>query len=267
MSWWLPRRRARIKRLDAEAEALICELGVDAYAEARHREYEASSDAIARDWARVAVAVAKLASLDVVHRRSSDAEVALGNEPVAPSEFRSSSEPSLLDRLNSSVFARPQQFRVQFVGATGGREPLLLKEVGIEAADVSAAVVAAASLTLPPKTNGLHILDREGRVVFARERTNPRLQSRSRLDPRDSLSGLRSLGLSQWGRAVKTKHLFLSYVHNVQTRRSGQAVQHHAGWDKLGEKMGGSHFVLVGQALRAFETMEHWRRSPRGQDG
>ena len=281
MSWRLPRRRARIKRLDAEAEALICELGVDAYAEARNREYEASSDAIARDWARVAVAVAKHARIDVTHRRPGDADggkrlnldvlvaatVALGNEPVAPSEFRSSSEPSLLDRLNSSVFARPQQFRVQFVGATGGREPLLLKEVGIEAADVSAAVVAAASLTLPPKTNGLHILDREGRVVFARERTNPRLQSRSRLDPRDSLSGLRSLGLSQWGRAVKTKHLFLSYVHNVQTRRSGQAVQHHAGWDKLGEKMGGSHFVLVGQALRAFETMEHWRRSPRGQDG
>ena len=236
---WLPRRRARIKRLDAEAEALICELGVDAYAEARHREYEASSDAIARDWARVAVAVAKLASLDVVHRRSSDAEVALGNEPVAPSEFRSSSEPSLLDHLNSSVFARPQQFRVQFVGATGGREPLLLKEVGIEAADVSAAVVAAASLTLPPKTNGLHILDREGRVVFARERTNTRLQSRSRLEPRV----------------------------DAQTRRRGQAGSTKPGGTKLGDKMSGSHFALVGQALRAFEAIERWRRSPRAQGG
>ena len=35
------------------------------------------------------------------------------------------------------------------------REPLLLKEVGIEAADVSAAVVAAASLALPPKSGDL----------------------------------------------------------------------------------------------------------------
>jgi hypothetical protein len=228
MFWWLLRRGARIKRLDAEAEALICELGVNAYAEARRKEYEASSDAIARDWARIAVAVAKRTGLDVAHRRPRDADVALENEPADPSELRSSSEPSPLDHLNNSVFARPQQFRVQFVGATGGRELRLLKEVGIEVADVSAAVIAAASLTLPPKTNGLHILDREGRVVFARERANPRLQSRSRLEPRVSLSGLRSWGLSQWRRAVKTKHLLLSFVHNVQTRRRAQAVQHHA---------------------------------------
>jgi hypothetical protein len=169
-------------------------------------------------------------------------------------------------RLNSSFFARSQQFRVQFVGAARGREPLLLKEVGIEAADVSAAVVAAASLALPPKTNGLHILDREGRVVFARERTNPRLQSLSRLEPQVAVSGLRPRGLSQWRRALKTKHLYLSYVHNVQTRRREQAVQHHAGWNKLGDKLSGSQFALVGQALRAFETMKHWRRSPRAQN-
>ena len=145
---------------------MICELGVDAYAEARRKEYEASSDINAKDWGRVAVVVAKRIGLDVMHTRPRDADVALGSEPVAPSELRSNSEPNPLDRLNSSIFARSQQFRVQFVGATRGREPLLLKEVGIEAADVSAAVVAAASLALPPKTNGLHILDREGRVVF-----------------------------------------------------------------------------------------------------
>jgi hypothetical protein len=119
---------------------------------------------------------------------------------------------------------------------------------------------------LPTKTNGLHILDREGRVVFARERTNPRSQSLSRLEPQVALSGVGPWGLSQWRRAVKTKHLFLSYVHNVQTRRREQAVQHHARWKKLGDKMSGSHFALVGQALRAFEAMKHWRRSPRAQD-
>jgi len=41
----------------------------------------------------------------------------------------------------------------------------------IEAADESAALVASANLTLPPKTNGLHVVDREGRKVFVRERT------------------------------------------------------------------------------------------------
>jgi hypothetical protein len=190
MLWWLPRRRARIKRLDAEAEALICELGADAYAEARRKEREASSDTIARDWGRVAVAVAKRTGLDVAHRAPRDADIALENESVAPSEPRSNSEPSPLDHLNSFDFARPQQFRVQFVAAAHGREPLLLKEVGIEATDVSAAVVAAASLALPPKTNGLHILDREGRVVFARARTNPRLKS-LRPHPQPSPTSLR----------------------------------------------------------------------------
>ena len=96
MFWWLPRRRARIKRLDAEAEALICELGVDAYAEARRKEYEASSDIIAKDWGRVAVVVAKRTGLDVMHTGPRDADVALGNEPVAPSELRLNSEPSPL---------------------------------------------------------------------------------------------------------------------------------------------------------------------------
>ena len=119
--------------------------------------YEASSYTIARDWGRVAVAVAKRTGLNVVYKTSPDADVAVENEPVALSEFRSNPESSLVGDLNSSVFARPRQFRVQFVGAARGREPLLLKEVWINAADVSAAVVAAASLTLPPKTNGLHI--------------------------------------------------------------------------------------------------------------
>jgi hypothetical protein len=36
----------------------MCELGVDAYAEARRKEFEASSDGIARDWGRVARVIA-----------------------------------------------------------------------------------------------------------------------------------------------------------------------------------------------------------------
>ncbi len=56
---WLPRRRARIESIAAEAEALVRDLGEDAYNEARRREHEASSDEIARDWGFVALAVAR----------------------------------------------------------------------------------------------------------------------------------------------------------------------------------------------------------------
>jgi hypothetical protein len=57
----LQRARATIGCPDAEAAALIHEFGVDAHSEARRRECEASSDAIARDWTRVAMKVAQLA--------------------------------------------------------------------------------------------------------------------------------------------------------------------------------------------------------------
>ena len=55
---WLRRRRETAERIDAEADVLIGELGVEAYAEARRREYESSDDAIALWWNRVALAVA-----------------------------------------------------------------------------------------------------------------------------------------------------------------------------------------------------------------
>jgi hypothetical protein len=56
---WLSRPRARIEHIDAEAEALIAYFGAEAYSEARRRECEASSDAIAEDWDRVALMVAR----------------------------------------------------------------------------------------------------------------------------------------------------------------------------------------------------------------
>ena len=56
---WLLRRHARIE-IEAEAEALILDFGEVAYYEARRRQHEASSDAIATDWGFVALAVARL---------------------------------------------------------------------------------------------------------------------------------------------------------------------------------------------------------------
>ena len=167
----LPSRRARIKAIEAEAEALIGEFGTGAYAEARLREREASSDLIARDWDRVALAVMRRAgsapSRETQAKRQSAAEVC---EPAAKEKPLFHSHPSPLEALNRVVSAKPQQFRVQCVGSENGSEPSILKEVGIEAADMAGAIVAAAALPLPPMTKGLRILDREGRVVFARQK-------------------------------------------------------------------------------------------------
>ena len=38
---------------------MINDLGIDAYFEARRREHEASSDATAKDWGQIALAVAR----------------------------------------------------------------------------------------------------------------------------------------------------------------------------------------------------------------
>jgi hypothetical protein len=86
-------------------------------------------------------------------------------------------------------------------------------------------------------------------------------------EPQVALSDLRPWGLSQWRGAVETNHLFLSYFRNIQRRRREQAVQRDVKWSQLDDKMSGSHFALVGQALRAFEAIERWRRSPRAQGG
>ena len=53
------RQRSHELRLEigAEADALLSQLGVEAYQAARQRAYEASSDAMARDWSGVAAAI------------------------------------------------------------------------------------------------------------------------------------------------------------------------------------------------------------------
>ena len=47
---------------------------------------------------------------------------------------------------------------------------VILGEVEVQGLDVSDAVIAAASLTFPPKTVALRILDRDGREVFERQK-------------------------------------------------------------------------------------------------
>jgi hypothetical protein len=49
-----------------------------------------------------------------------------------------------------------------------------LKEVPIEAADVSAAIVTAAKTSWPDRTIALRIMDCDGREVFARQKEKQR---------------------------------------------------------------------------------------------
>ena len=125
MLWWLPRRRARIIDVDAEAKSLIGELGLDAYDEARRREIEASSDAIGRDWHRVGLAIARQTRAGLGTSIQTPPQTAVPPGPASPGtkEVQTNLERSPLDRLNSAISASSRQFRVQFVRAAHGASP------------------------------------------------------------------------------------------------------------------------------------------------
>src|SRR5260370_36416782 len=80
MGWWGRRRRGRLERVEAEADALILDLGATAYSQARRREHEVSYDAMAREWNRVALAVARKAGQTVGLKGST--RIAMGAPPV-----------------------------------------------------------------------------------------------------------------------------------------------------------------------------------------
>ena len=171
---WLPQRRARIERLDTETEALIHEFGEAAYSEARRRKDEASSDKIARDWGLVALAVARQIGrredVDPRVRLAMNAVLVPDRDKAASRKPRSLSELRRPDELTRVVAATTHPFRIQYVGAAPDRGATTLKEVEIQVADVSSAIIAAASLEWPPRTIGLRIFDRESREVFGRQK-------------------------------------------------------------------------------------------------
>ena len=172
MSTWAPSRRARTERIDAEAAALIRDLGDQAYQEARRREHEASSDAIAEDWALVARAIARKTGSRVGLNLSTQLEMntffVLDREPGVAREARPRPAPEPERQSKPVDVPTPQPFRIQFVGAATDSGPTILREDEIRASDVSAAIIAAAIAAWPPKTIALRILDREGHEVFGR---------------------------------------------------------------------------------------------------
>ena len=81
----LHRQRDKIERIEAEADSLIHNLGVGAYSAARRGEHEATSEAMARHWRRVAVAVARTTSrrvgLDTSTRMATEADLTAEGNP------------------------------------------------------------------------------------------------------------------------------------------------------------------------------------------
>jgi hypothetical protein len=171
---WPPNRRARLERIETEAEGLIRDLGDGAYHEARRREHEASSDAIADDWALVARAVARKTGSRVGLNISTQLEMntffVLDREPGEGRKLQSFAEAETEHQPDRNALPSPQPFRIQYLGAGTDSGRALLREVEIRASDVSAAIIAAAVSSWPPKTVALRILDREGHEVFGREK-------------------------------------------------------------------------------------------------
>jgi hypothetical protein len=176
MTTWAPSKRARSERIEAEADALIRDLEDRAYQEARRREHEASSDAIAEEWAFVAKAIARKTGsrvgLNLSTQLAMNTFFVLDREPGvahrAQPWLELESEPE--SQPKAAGVPTPQPFRIQFMGAGADSAPLVLREDKIRASDVSAAIIAAAIAAWPPHTIALRILDREGHEVFGRQK-------------------------------------------------------------------------------------------------
>ena len=141
-------------------------------------KHEASSDAIAKDWEGVALAIARKLTADVEPQASDwrAARVALvpDRDPASPLARQVRPAPRPVDEAGSTLEAIPQRFRIQCAGAPTGHGPSILKEVEVQVLDVSAAIVEAANLVWPHGTVALRILDRDGREVFERHRSERR---------------------------------------------------------------------------------------------
>jgi len=172
---WLRRRREQADRIEAEADALISDLGDGAYSEARRRAREASSDEMEREWNRVALAVARKTGrkvgLDTTTRMGMDADFSVREgETAGESEPFEENDP--LDELVRIVSGTPTRppYRIQFVGGEGERGTSILKEVRLNASDLSEAVREASRLRWPPRAIGFRLIDRDGQEVFGRDR-------------------------------------------------------------------------------------------------
>ena len=139
MRSWLRRRRERLERVEAEANALILDFGATAYSQARRREHEASSDAMAREWNRVALAVARKTGQTVslnASNSNSDGRQAGG-------------------AISDSILWRPDRSRANDLGGS--------RSAGFGRGHSD---TPSGSAAWPPGAIGFCVIDREDRAVF-----------------------------------------------------------------------------------------------------
>lgn len=78
-----------------------------------------------------------------------------------------------------SAAAGPEQYRVVLVSGGPARRPQVLKDIGIHASDVPAAIHQACHVAWPPEAIGLILIDHAGREVFGRDNAD-RIQQQPR---------------------------------------------------------------------------------------
>lgn len=172
---WLRRRRETAERIEAEAEAVMREYAVRAYAEARRREREAKSKVEAQNWNRVALSIAhktgKRVGFDTATRMASDAIFAYSHlEPSASPAQTPISELDPLDELSRLVSDDTRRgYCIQFLGPGSDQTQTVLAEVEVRASDVSTAMREAAHTPWPPRAIGFRLVDHDGRAVLGRQ--------------------------------------------------------------------------------------------------
>jgi hypothetical protein len=82
----------------------------------------------------------------------------------------SAKEREEIGELVRTLSAKPQQFRLQFLGPASTTEPTVETETNLWAPDASAAVWMAVEAPWPAEAIGLRIVDHEGCTVFERMR-------------------------------------------------------------------------------------------------
>ncbi len=177
MFGWLRRRRESAKRTEAEAEAIIQAYAVEAYAEARRREREAKTEDEAKNWSRVALAIARKTSkrvgLDTATRMAADANMAASSETLVSTPSATVTKIDPLDELvRLTSEGAPPKFRVQFLALARNRQPTVLEEVEVWTEDVSTAIREAMHIPWPPGAVGFRIVDRNGREVLQGQEAN-----------------------------------------------------------------------------------------------
>ena len=156
------------------AAALTAEDWPRAYSEAP--QGQASDPPVAARWSGMSRIVARLTGrrigLDTATRVAMDADFAADGAAPTCRPRRHFPEIDQVGELERILAAMPQSFRLQFVGASADRGPLILSEQELRAADATSAIRAAANADLPPNAIGLRIVDPDGREIFERLRAD-----------------------------------------------------------------------------------------------